>query len=258
MKEIQTINGISVEVVSHQDTWAISNEQVSLAFGVTENSIRQQKTKGSTEYIEGVHFFNVSNPHNGNLHPITYWTKKGVITLGFKLRETPQTIAFRDWASDFILNGGEYKPMTIEQLLEHNTKMIADLRNNVITLEHKIEEDKPKVSYATAVVGSINPVSIRDWISALKSDTGLQAGERKVIAYLLEKKYIYRDPKGNLRAYADYYDTPGNKKGYFSLIPVTTATPKGNREFGQLKVTGLGQLELGVEVVDHFKKGESA
>jgi len=150
------------------------------------------------------------------------------------------------------------KPMTIEQLLEHNTKMIADLRNNVITLEHKIEEDKPKVSYATAVVGSINPVSIRDWISALKSDTGLQAGERKVIAYLLEKKYIYRDPKGNLRAYADYYDTPGNKKGYFSLIPVTTATPKGNREFGQLKVTGLGQLELGVEVVDHFKKGESA
>ena len=150
------------------------------------------------------------------------------------------------------------KPMTIEQLLEHNMKMIDDLRNNVIVLEEKIEADKPLVGYANAIVGTNEPISLRDWISALKSDDGLREGERKVIGYLLERKYIYRDPKGNLRAYADYYDTPGNKKGYFSLIPVARATPKGNREFGQLKITGIGQLKLGNEVLDHFKKGESA
>jgi Rha family phage regulatory protein len=151
-----------------------------------------------------------------------------------------------------------HKPMTVEMLLEQNMKMIQVLQSNVTMLTNKITEDKPLVSYAQSIVGSVTPISLRDWISSLKSDLGLMVGERKVIDYLIEEKYIYRDKKGNLRAYSNYYESVTSHKGYFNLIPVSTATPKGNREFVQLKVTGLGQLELGNEVVEYFSEKASA
>ena len=137
-------------------------------------------------------------------------------------------------------------------------RMIQDLTNNVMVLQQKITEDKPLVSYANAIVGSVTPIGLRDWISSIKSDMGLNVGERKVIEYLIDKKYLYRDKKGNLRAYSEYYESITTCKGYFNLIPTSTATPKGNREFFQLKVTGLGQLELGNEVIEYFSEKEYA
>jgi anti-repressor protein len=140
------------------------------------------------------------------------------------------------------------KPLTIEQLLEQNVKVIGQLKDEVLVLQHKVDTDKPKVSYAEAVVGSINPISIREWINTLKSDEGLRVGERKVIAYLIEKKFIYRDKKNKLQPYAKY------ATNYFSLIPITMATPKGNREYTQLKITGIGQLEVGNRILEHFNE----
>lgn len=63
---------------------------------------------------------------------MTFWTKKGVITLGFKLRETPQTIAFRDWASDFIL-----KPNNI---IPKSNPYLDKLINNMGVLNEKIDK----------------------------------------------------------------------------------------------------------------------
>jgi len=139
------------------------------------------------------------------------------------------------------------KPLTFEELSKQ-TIMLADKR--IKELEYKIIQDTPKVSYAEAVVGTINPISLREWINSLKSDEGLKVGEREVISFL-EEKYLYRDKGDNLRAYAQF-------SKYFTLIPITKATPKGNREYMQLKVTGLGQLEVGVKVLERFNQKQSA
>ncbi len=96
-----TVNGFSLNVKSYADTFLISNKEVAEGFGVAEETIRYQKTQGSSEYLEGIHYTTVGNP-NGGLGK-TMWTKKGIVLLGFRLRETAQTIAFRDWATDFIL-----------------------------------------------------------------------------------------------------------------------------------------------------------
>lgn len=139
------------------------------------------------------------------------------------------------------------KPLTFEEMSKQ-TIMLADKR--IKELEYKIIQDTPKVSYAEAVVGTINPISLREWINSLKSDEGLKVGEREVISFL-EEKYLYRDKTENLRAYAQFAK-------YFTLIPITKATPKGNREYMQLKVTGLGQLEVGVKVLERFNQKQSA
>lgn len=103
MSEVVNFNGLNLEVLEYRNTWALSNRQVADGFGVSEEAIRSQKSRG--EYRNNVHFYTVANCNGGG--DLTFWTKKGVITLGFKLRETPQTIAFRDWASDFIIKSNE-------------------------------------------------------------------------------------------------------------------------------------------------------
>lgn len=130
MSAIVEFNNLSLEVLEYQDTWALSDRQVAQGFGVTQEAIRKQRTQGATEYREGVHFYyqDVIQNKDRTMTPVTnragvsnaqkmvFWTKKGVVTLGFKLTETLQTIAFRDWASDYIL-AGQARPVTIQEIL---------------------------------------------------------------------------------------------------------------------------------------------
>ena len=121
MKAIVAFNDLNLEILEYQDTWSLSNKQVADGFGVSEEAIRQQKARN--EFKESVHFYTVTNCNGGA--DKTFWTKKGVITLGFKLRETPQTILFRDWASDYILNSSN-RPTTIQDFL-NNPRSLAEL-----------------------------------------------------------------------------------------------------------------------------------
>lgn len=135
--EVVKINGASLEVVAHDESWAISNKEVALGFGVEEATIRSQKSRG--EYKDGVHFYVLQNA-TGNAEQ-TMWTKKGVITLGFKLRETPQTIAFRDWASDYLLNpvGSLPQPKNISQHV-HNITDAFNYINDVLPKLKRLKE----------------------------------------------------------------------------------------------------------------------
>ncbi|BCX79239.1 hypothetical protein [Campylobacter sp. 19-13652] len=123
-------NNVELEILEFKDSWSLSNKQVAEGFGVDEATIRQQKSRG--EYLENVHFYTVTNCHGGADR--TFWTKKGVVTLGFKLRETPQTIAFRDWASDYII-----QPKLSIKDLAKNPDLVIELATNL-----KIEQEKSK------------------------------------------------------------------------------------------------------------------
>lgn len=71
--------------------------------------------------------------------------KKGVVTLGFKLRETPQTIAFRNWASDFIIKSDEI-------LVKNDLKLERKFTQILIALSEKSSEaDEYKKKYFEAI-----------------------------------------------------------------------------------------------------------
>lgn len=114
-------------------------------------------------------------------------------------------------------------------------------KNNILTIQ--IETDKPKVTYANAVLSANNPISIRDWVKTMQSDEGLIWGERKVFAWL-DSKYTFKDKKGTRHFYAQY-------SALFSEEPIVVATPKGNRQYSQLKITGDGQITLGAKLMSH-------
>ena len=142
-----TVNSFSLNITSYENTFLISNKEVAEGFGVTEEAIRHQKTQGSTEYKDGIHFTTVRNP-NGGLEK-TMWTKKGIVLLGFRLRETAQTIAFRDWATDFILerdSSSDIQQNPVYRLHPYHSEMLRHIYSDQrlqVSMMHTLIENMP-------------------------------------------------------------------------------------------------------------------
>jgi len=121
-------------------------------------------------------------------------------------------------------------------------KTYAAALNLAAEQAQKIEDDQPKVTYAEAVLGSNNPICVRDWVKTLQTEEGLQWGERKVWRWLEDSGFIFRQNK-KPRPYA------GKAMDWFTLEPNVVATSKGNKEIFSLKITGLGQVDLGAKLL---------
>lgn len=125
-------------------------------------------------------------------------------------------------------------PMTLEQLLEHNTRMIQDLRNNVIQLEQKIEQDKPLTEFGRTVSESATAVKIGDWAKAM-CDDGYKIGQNRAFEWMRKNGYLM-DKKKNM-PYQRYID-----QGLFEVKEALVATPTGQKITFTTLLTGKGQV----------------
>lgn len=267
MKAIVTFNNLDLEVLEYQDTWSLSDRQVAEGFGVTQEAVRKQRTQGATEYIEGVHYYYKDMYNDGkggliesmdksggvsrNTQKMVFWTKKGIITLGFKLNKTPQTIAFRDWASDFILSPNN-RPTTIQDFL-NNPRSLAELalryadtleENN--RLEAQAIENKPYIEYAKTIEGSKGSIKIGDYAKTLcNKEQGINTGQNRLFELMRELKIL----KENNEPYQKY-----SNMGYFEYKPQPFTKPNGERclSFRPL-ITPRGQVKLAEKLINAIK-----
>ena len=267
MKAIVTFNNLDLEVLEYKDTWSLSDRQVAEGFGVTQKAVSLQRTQGATEYIEGVHYYYKDMYNDGKGHltytpplnsggcikpqKMVFWTKKGVITLGFKLTETPQTIAFRDWASDFILSPNN-RPTTIQDFLD-NPRSLAELalryadtleENN--RLEAQMIENKPYVDFARAVEVSKGDLKIGDYAKILcNKEQGIITGQNRLFELMRELKIL----KENNEPYQKY-----SNMGYFRRKPQPFTKPNGERELNFITlITPRGQVKLAERLINAIK-----
>ena len=265
MKEIVTFNNLDLEVLEYQDTWSLSDRQVAEGFGVTQEAIRKQRTQGATEYREGVHFYyqDVIQNKDRTMTPVTnragvsnaqkmvFWTKKGVITLGFKLTETPQTIAFRDWASDFILNSSN-RPLDIQNVLADPRVFAqlalryADEQDKNKQLKHRIEADAPYVDFARAVEVSKGDIKIGEYAKILcDKGKGIDIGGTRLFALMRELGILMFNNEP-LQKYLNM--------GYFRRKPRPFTKPNGEQclDFITL-ITPRGQVKLAKKLIEAIK-----
>ena len=267
MSAIVAFNNLNLEISEYQDTWSLSDKQVAQGFGVTQNAVKQQRCKGATEYREGVHYYYkdmyhdgkgnltdtpVSNPHGGqNAQKMVFWTKKGIITLGFKLTETPQTILFRDFASDYILTGHD-RPVTIQSVLADPRAFAqlalryADEQDKNKRLAHKIEADAPYVDFARAVEVSKGDIKIGEYAKILcDKDKGIDTGEIRLFA-LMREPGILMSNNEPLQKYLNM--------GYFRRKPQTFTKPNGERGLSLITlITPRGQVKLAKKLIEAIK-----
>ncbi len=158
------INNVEIQVVESENTFLVSNREVALAYGISDSNVRSHKSNG--EFKKGVHFKDTLMDTNGGNQKQTMWTKRGIIRLGFRLRETSKTIAFRDWAEDFIINGNAQKPKSQIELIIESAQALQAVDNRLQVLEHKVadievnKEVKPKGGFA-----SINELHLKSGFS---------------------------------------------------------------------------------------------
>ena len=268
MKAIVTFNNLDLEVLEYKDTWSLSDKQVAEGFGVTQEAVRKQRTQGAAEYIEGVHYYYKDMYNDGkggvydtpppdksggvsNSQKMVFWTKKGVVTLGFKLTETPQTIAFRDWASDFILNSNN-RPTTIQDFLD-NPRSLAELalryadtleQNN--RLEAQAIENKPYIAYAKTIESSHGDLKIGEYSKILcNKDKSIDTGEIRLFALMRELGILMF----NNEPYQKYLNM-----GYFRRKPRPFTKPNGEQclDFITL-ITPKGQVKLAEKLINAIK-----
>lgn len=124
-REMQSITfqSKSLKVVeSIEHTFLMATKDVASGYGVTEKTIRDHKLRQSDELIEGKHFI-IDYSYNNT--PKTYWTKRGIVRLGFFIK-SQKAKAFRDWAEDYVIDG-QNSDNELKQIILQQNEQIAQL-----------------------------------------------------------------------------------------------------------------------------------
>lgn len=144
--KVEISDELVVEVQPHvEHEWLLSSKDVAEGYGLSVGGLRSAKSKHSEEFEEGKHFITVANrnanPRAGIPHLEVYYTKKGVIRLGFLIK-TPLAKQFRDWAEDFIIKKSDEEkaisiPKTYIEALQAHLESVKQLEeaNKVIALQ---------------------------------------------------------------------------------------------------------------------------
>ena len=98
MKEFSTI--ISQTIPDDAHDWLLPTSLVAAGYGVSESSIRSQKSRHSDELLSGIHWIKV--PVSNGLFKIL-WTRRGVIRLGLFIESTRGRM-FRDYVETVVLS----------------------------------------------------------------------------------------------------------------------------------------------------------
>ena len=181
-------------------------------------------------------------PTNGGEQELTYVNESGMyaLILGSKL---PQARPFKHWVTSDVLPSirktGSY---SVEQLSRKQLALMvvqAEEEKERLALENKqqaeiIEEQKPKVVFANAVIGSENNVLIRD-LAKLICQNGYEIGEIRLYRWLRDHKYLTLENKPMQRYIEQglFYIEEGThtEKGVMKSHTVTKVTGKGQNYF---------------------------
>lgn len=237
--KVEISDELVVEVqpnVEHE--WLLSSKDVAEGYGLSASGLRNTKSRHSDELEEGKHFITVpnrdANPRAGIPHSEIYYTKKGVIRLGFLIK-TPLAKQFRDWAEEFIIKKSEEPkapaiPMTYIEALQAHLESVKELEeaNKVIALQ------APKVEAYDDLMSKENLMYPMDGCKKLTANPKL------LLNILKEKGYLFNNRKNQLRPRPKALE-----KGWFVMreIPNYKNPEDKTREYMFMTLKGVTEIK---------------
>ena len=104
---LQVTDGLAVAVIQNPNfEFIMPTKDVAFGYGISGGTIRKHQERNNDEFVEGKHFVKGATISHtlSNIQPHqVFWTKAGVIRLGFFIKSERAKI-FRDWAESVILN----------------------------------------------------------------------------------------------------------------------------------------------------------
>ena len=178
----------------------------------------------------------------GRTQLLTYVNESGMyaLVLGSKLESAKK---FKRWITSEVLPSirktGSY---SVEQLSRKQLALMvvqAEEEKERLALENKqqadlLEEQKPKVTFADAIIGSNTYIIIRD-LAKLIQQNGYEIGEKRLYQWLRENKYLTLDNKPMQRYIEQglFFIAEGthSENGVMKTHMTTKVTPKGQQYF---------------------------
>lgn len=233
-------NAMAMELLETNDTPTISGRELHRKLEIETPYHKWFPRMCAYGFTENQDFFEVmdkivQNPLGGRPatdHQLTIDMAKEICML----QRTEQGKAVRRYLLDLERKWNSPEAVIARALQMANAKMVQ-LASEIQTLQSANSELAvqneimlPKAAYFDALVDRGVNLSFRE------SAKQLQVKERAFIAFLLDKKYLYRDKNGHLCAYAQYindlfvtkegFNDKTNWKGVQTLV-----TPKGRETF---------------------------
>lgn len=252
---------MNLQVIEKNGERVLLTSQLAESYGTTAKVISNNFTRNQERYIEGKHFYCLEgevkrefcNRHqieDGSKATKLYlWTEKGAL-LHAKSLGTDKAWEVYDYLVESYFNkkidkinlaNAILNPDTIIQLAtalkeEQSKSKLLEVKVSELTVDKQIMQ--PKADYFDELVDRNLLTGIRDTANEL----GI--GQKKFVNFLLDKKFMYRSKKGNLKAYANHirdglfenvecYNEKSTWKGTQYMI-----TPKGRETF-RLLTQGL-------------------
>lgn len=146
---LKVTEGLQVTILPSTDhEFLMSTKQVSFGYGVSEQTIRGHKHLNCDELIDEKHFIRGVRISNSEPHNKVYWTKRGIVRLGFFIKSQRAKL-FRDWAEDLIISEAEKVAKAPEKTLpvkrKHN-RLTSERLLSIMVDVAKIENKKTRLS----------------------------------------------------------------------------------------------------------------
>jgi len=218
-----TINGVEVNSVNAKDIYDYLGIKTHFTTWI-------QRTVDKYDFRSDIDFQSLSI-----LKPSGQTENAVIVTLDMakELCMVSNTVKGRETRRYFIsVEKQSNKPLSIEQLLQENMKVISDLQNKVIEL-------KPKALFADSVAQSQGSILVGEF-AKLISDEDFKIGQNKLFAWLRDNSYLCCSGSKYNQPCQRYIDN-----GYFETIERTINNPDGSTRITiTTKITGLGQVKL--------------
>ena len=244
---IFTYNGNEVRTVQHDgETWWVLKDVCEI--------LDLSDTNKTAERLEVDELTRIKFVSGGQSREMLCINESGLYNVILR-SDKPEAKPFRKWVTSEVLpairkHGAYMTPETLEQAIlnpdtiikiatalkeEQNKNKVLEAANTALTVENQIMQ--PKASYYDELVD-------RNLLTGFR-ETAKQFGIKQnvFIKFLIEKKYIYRDKRGNLVPYAaknnglfeikESYNEKTNWTGTQTMI-----TPKGRETF-RLLIMGI-------------------
>lgn len=181
--------------------WILETSLVAEGYGVTPDAIRYHKSSNADDFSKNKHFISVRIPHSSGSKYQTFWTKRGVIRLGFFIK-SERAKRFRDWAEDLIIGASE-KPRELTRLeilqiatAAEESRILAEERLGEAQIlladaNSYIQATESKVIFAEAVSNTNSEILVRD-LAKLFGQNGISIGQNRLYEWLVNMKYLER------------------------------------------------------------------
>lgn len=178
----------------------------------------------------------------GRTQPNTYINEDGLYDVILDSRK-PEARAFRKWITSEVIPSirktGRYdirnmsrKELALEIIKAEEEKEALMLENK--RKEELLEEQKPKVVFADAIVGGKTNILIRD-LAKLIQQNGYEIGEKRLFIWLRDNKYltISNMPMQRYVEMGLFFVDEGShsESGVMKCHFTTKVTPKGQQYF---------------------------